>query len=57
MEIKLPNLGDGVESGDIVEVLVKAGDDVAKDQQVWAVCWYDVTSREYVAAKIGITGV
>jgi hypothetical protein len=32
-------------------------DDVAKGQQVWAVCWYDVTSREYVADKVGITDV
>lgn len=32
-------------------------DDVAKGQQVWAVCWYDPTSREYIADKIGITGV
>jgi hypothetical protein len=32
-------------------------DDVAKGQQVWAVCWYDPPSREYVADKVGITGV
>jgi hypothetical protein len=32
-------------------------DDIAKGHQVWAVCWYDVTSREYVADKVGITGL
>lgn len=32
-------------------------DDVAKGQQVWAVCWYDAGAREYVADKVGITGV
>ena len=34
MDIKLPNLGDGVDSGDILDVLVKVGDDVAKDQGI-----------------------
>jgi pyruvate dehydrogenase E2 component (dihydrolipoamide acetyltransferase) len=32
IEIKLPDLGDGIESGDILEVLVKEGDTVDKDQ-------------------------
>ena len=31
-EVTLPNLGDGIDSGDILDVLVKAGDQVAKDQ-------------------------
>jgi pyruvate dehydrogenase E2 component (dihydrolipoamide acetyltransferase) len=33
-EVKLPNLGEGVESGDIVDVLVSEGDTVAKDQAI-----------------------
>lgn len=33
-EVKLPNLGDGVDSGDILDVLVKEGDQVAKDQGI-----------------------
>ena len=32
IEVKLPNLGEGVDTGDILEVLVKEGDTVAKDQ-------------------------
>ena len=31
-EVKLPDLGDGVDSGDVLEVLVSEGDTVAKDQ-------------------------
>ncbi|QDU27530.1 Dihydrolipoyllysine-residue acetyltransferase component of pyruvate dehydrogenase complex [Anatilimnocola aggregata] len=34
IEIKLPNLGEGVESGDVVEVLVNVGDTIAKDQGI-----------------------
>jgi pyruvate dehydrogenase complex dihydrolipoamide acetyltransferase long form len=34
IEVKLPDLGDGIESGDIMEVLVKEGDEVAKDQSI-----------------------
>jgi pyruvate dehydrogenase E2 component (dihydrolipoamide acetyltransferase) len=33
-EVKLPNLGDGVDTGDILEVLVKEGDTIAKDQGI-----------------------
>ncbi len=33
-EVTLPNLGDGIDSGDILDVLVKAGDQVAKDQGI-----------------------
>jgi pyruvate dehydrogenase E2 component (dihydrolipoamide acetyltransferase) len=33
-EIKLPNLGDGIDSGDVLELLVKEGDVVAKDQGI-----------------------
>jgi pyruvate dehydrogenase E2 component (dihydrolipoamide acetyltransferase) len=32
MDIKLPELGDGIESGDVLSVLVKEGDTVEKDQ-------------------------
>ena len=32
IEVKLPNLGDGVDTGDVLELLVKEGDIVAKDQ-------------------------
>src|SRR4051812_18327858 len=34
IEIKLPNLGEGIESGDVLELLVKEGDLVAKDQGI-----------------------
>jgi pyruvate dehydrogenase E2 component (dihydrolipoamide acetyltransferase) len=34
IEVKLPNLGEGVESGDVVEVLVNDGDTIAKDQPI-----------------------
>lgn len=34
IEVKLPNLGDGVDAGDVLEVLVKEGDLVAKDQGI-----------------------
>jgi len=33
-EIKLPSLGEGIESGDVLEVLVKAGDVVKKEQSL-----------------------
>src|SRR5947209_18930293 len=33
-EVKLPNLGDGVDTGDILGVLVKEGDTIAKDQGI-----------------------
>jgi len=34
IEVKLPNLGDGVDTGDVLELLVKEGDIVAKDQGI-----------------------
>ena len=34
LEFKLPELGENVEKGDVVRVLVKVGDQVAKDQPV-----------------------
>lgn len=34
IEIKLPNLGDGIDTGDVLELLVKEGDIVAKDQGI-----------------------
>jgi pyruvate dehydrogenase complex dihydrolipoamide acetyltransferase long form len=34
IEIKLPSLGDGIESGDVLEVLVREGDVIAKDQGI-----------------------
>jgi len=34
IEIKLPEIGDGVESGDVLEVLVQEGDTIAKDQDI-----------------------
>ena len=34
LEIKLPELGDGIESGDVLEVLVSEGDVITKDQGV-----------------------
>src|SRR5687767_8076281 len=33
-EIKLPNLGDGIDTGDVLELLVKEGDLVTKDQGI-----------------------
>jgi pyruvate dehydrogenase E2 component (dihydrolipoamide acetyltransferase) len=35
IEIKLPSLGEGVESGDVLEVYVKVGDTVKKDQSLF----------------------
>ncbi len=32
--VRLPQLGEGIEAGDVVNVLVKAGDSVAKDQPI-----------------------
>src|SRR5207237_1708977 len=32
IEVKLPSLGDGVDTGDVLELLVKEGDTIAKDQ-------------------------
>src|SRR6187401_2736393 len=34
MDLKLPNLGEGADSGVVVNVFVKEGDQVAKDQAV-----------------------
>ncbi|HAY81802.1 MAG TPA: pyruvate dehydrogenase, partial [Planctomycetaceae bacterium] len=34
IEIKLPELGDGIESGDVLEVLVSAGDEITVDQGI-----------------------
>lgn len=34
IEIKLPSLGDGIESGDVLEVLVSEGDVITKDQGI-----------------------
>ncbi len=33
-EIKLPSLGEGIESGDVLEILVKVGDMIKKDQSL-----------------------
>lgn len=34
IDVKLPNLGDGIKSGDILEVLVSEGDTIKKDQGI-----------------------
>jgi len=34
IEVKLPNLGDGIDSGDVLELLVNEGDVIAKDQAI-----------------------
>ena len=34
MDLKLPPLGEGVDSGTVVAILVKEGDDLAKGQSV-----------------------
>ena len=34
IEIKVPDLGDGVDSGDILEILVREGDTIRKDQGI-----------------------
>ena len=33
-DITLPELGDGIDSGDVLEVLVRAGDIISKDQGI-----------------------
>ena len=32
MEIKIPNLGDGIDSATVISILVNPGDNVEKDQ-------------------------
>ena len=34
MDLKLPNLGEGADSGVVVNVFVKEGDTIAKDQAI-----------------------
>jgi pyruvate dehydrogenase complex dihydrolipoamide acetyltransferase long form len=34
IEVKIPDLGDGIESGDVLEVLVSEGDRIEKDQGI-----------------------
>src|SRR5512141_1516198 len=34
MDLKLPNLGEGADSGTVVNIFVKEGDQIAKDQPV-----------------------
>lgn len=34
IEVKLPELGDGIDSGDVLEVLVREGDTIRKDQGI-----------------------
>jgi pyruvate dehydrogenase E2 component (dihydrolipoamide acetyltransferase) len=34
IDVKLPNLGDGIDTGDVLEVLVKEGEVVAQDQGI-----------------------
>ncbi len=34
VDIKLPDLGEGIESGDVLDVLVAEGDTIAKDQNI-----------------------
>lgn len=34
IEVKMPHLGDGIESGDVLELLVKEGDVIEKDQGI-----------------------
>ena len=34
IEVKLPSLGEGIDTGDVLELLVKEGDTVAKDQGI-----------------------
>src|SRR4029453_13071620 len=34
MDIKLPNLGEGADSGTVVNLFVKEGDQIAKDQPI-----------------------
>src|SRR5437870_688249 len=34
IEVKLPNLGEGIDTGDVLELLVKEGDIVARDQGI-----------------------
>ncbi|MCO6458003.1 MAG: biotin/lipoyl-binding protein, partial [Pirellulaceae bacterium] len=34
IQVKLPELGDGIESGDVLQVLVQVGDVIRKDQGV-----------------------
>ena len=33
-EIRLPDLGDGIDSGDVLDILINVGDQIAKDQGI-----------------------
>ena len=34
IEVKLPDLGDGIESGDVLEIFVSVGDTIEKGQDI-----------------------
>ncbi len=52
-EFKLPELGDGIESGDVVDVLVSEGDTIAVDQDVLEV----ETEKAVIPVPSGVAGV
>ena len=60
-EVKLPNLGEGVDEGDVLEVLVKEGDVIAKDQgiielETGKVRWKNRRQREFGHGQIMLIG-
>ena len=34
IQVRVPDLGDGIESGDVLEILVREGDQIKKDQGI-----------------------
>ena len=59
MDIRIPNLGEGAESGSVVSILVKEGDSVAKDQtlieldddQVWTRKLWSLSLPQVASSK------
>ena len=46
IEIKLPDLGDGVESGDVLEVFVSEGDQVEEGQDLICLLYTSPSPRD-----------
>ena len=50
IEFKLPELGENVTSGDVVNVLVKEGDAITGNQPVELMCGDDATRHRHHAS-------
>ena len=54
MEIKIPNLGDGVDSAVVISILVKPGNSVSKDQTIIELEMKIRLSRQYLHQALGL---